>query len=375
MSDLSILAGQLLAESITASSGKAPPVVHWDKAVPSELRNAQGLQLEEDSQQSADEHAAIAATIQPTINSQPRFSPLMTPQPIAPARPNQDGAAQPTQLERDRTLISAIQQRLAAVAAPDLPSVEPFQSRLQPTVLPVMPAHTGPRPQSGSQLYQQRLAALRSGQQYTRLSPDSFYDHWQTAAQSPTYSQWRTLLTQEAQAMASGQGQNRLTVVLGDSISLWLPPESLPRDRFWLNQGISGDTTTGILQRLDAIAATRPDTIHLMAGINDLKNGASDATVLNNLQTIVQRLRQQHPQAQIIVHSILPTRLSNLPSDRIARLNQRLAAMSQAEGGQFLNLQTRFADPGGNLRPELTTDGLHLNPSGYRLWQIALLSV
>ena len=85
-----------LAESITASSGKAPPVVHWDKAVPSELRNAQGLQLEEDSQQSADEHAAIAATIQPTINTQPRFSPLMTPQPIAPARPNQDGAAQPT---------------------------------------------------------------------------------------------------------------------------------------------------------------------------------------------------------------------------------------------------------------------------------------
>ncbi|MEO0491734.1 MAG: GDSL-type esterase/lipase family protein, partial [Cyanobacteria bacterium J06659_2] len=155
----------------------------------------------------------------------------------------------------------------------------------------------------------------------------------------------------------------------------WLPPDWLPRDRFWLNQGISGDTTAGILQRLSAIDQTHPDTIHLMAGINDLKNGASDATVLNNLQTIVRQLRQTHPQARVVVHSILPTRLSNLPSDRISALNQQIAAMSQQEGGFFLDLQPNFADRQGDLRYELTTDGLHLNPSGYRLWQVAMLSV
>jgi lysophospholipase L1-like esterase len=65
-------------------------------------------------------------------------------------------------------------------------------------------------------------------------------------------------MAQEARAIAGGQGNNRLEVVVGDSFGLWLPPELLPRDRLWLNQSISGDTTAGILQRVRLFANTRP---------------------------------------------------------------------------------------------------------------------
>ncbi|NJN01757.1 MAG: lysophospholipase [Leptolyngbyaceae cyanobacterium SL_1_1] len=250
-------------------------------------------------------------------------------------------------------------------------------SRLQALRSPVeaLPRFVGPRPHSGNQLYQQRRAALLQGQLYTRLSPDSFHSQWANASEQPVYSQWRQLLAQEASAMAAGQGQNRLTVVVGDSLSLWLPPEWLPTDQFWLNQGISGDTTAGILQRLSAFDQTRPTTIHLMAGINDLKNGATNSEVLSNLQQIVQKLRQTHPQAHIIVHSILPTRLASLPSDRIAALNQQIDTMTAQAGADFLDLQPSFKDEQGILRRELTTDGLHLSPQGYRLWQVALAAL
>ncbi|NJL37619.1 MAG: hypothetical protein HC899_13420 [Leptolyngbyaceae cyanobacterium SM1_4_3] len=229
-----------------------------------------------------------------------------------------------------------------------------------------------PRPSSGSQLYQQRLAALSAGRTYTRLPVDSFYESWSNATQQPTYEQWTGLLGQEARAIASGQGNNRLTVLVGDSLLLWYPPEQLSSDRLWLNQGISGDTTAGILRRLSAFSQTRPDTIHIMAGINDLRQGATDEAVLTNLRQIMRQLRQTHPRAQVIVHSILPTRLAALPTERIYRLNQNIEAIAHQENVNYLDLQPNFIGTDGILRRELTTDGLHLSRNGYAVLQAAL---
>lgn len=231
------------------------------------------------------------------------------------------------------------------------------------------------RPFTGSQLYQQRLAALQAGKTYTRLPTDSFRDQWINAIEQPTYEQWTSLLQQEAKAMANGQGEGRLTVLVGDSLSLWFPSELMSSDRFWLNQGISGDTTTGVLKRLSAFKETRPDTVHVMAGINDLRRGATDAEVIHNLRLIMHQLKQNHPQAKIIVHSILPTRLAALPTDRIRRLNYAISTVAQEESVFFLNLQPSFMDDSGILRRDLTTDGIHLNPQGYRTWKSVMAGI
>ena len=172
--------------------------------------------------------------------------------------------------------------------------------------------------------------------------------------------------------MARGQGQNALTVIVGDSLSLWMPTEFLPQHQFWLNQSISGETAAGMVKRLYMFDQTRPDTIHVMAGINDLKNGATDTEVLTSLRTMMQQLRYKHPQAEVIIHSILPTRLPHLPSDRIRQINQQLVQISQQEGSTFLDLQGYFSDNQGHLRQDLTTDGLHLNYRGYTMWQGAM---
>ena len=230
------------------------------------------------------------------------------------------------------------------------------------------------RPQNGGQMYQFRLASLRSGQLFTRVSPQRYQQDWQQPSANPTHQDWRALLKQEAAVLARAQGGNRLSIVVGDSLGLWLPAEPLPRDRFWLNQSISGETTTQMLSRLHYFSQTRPQTIHIMAGINDLKNGASDFQVLDNFQRMLNYLHQQHPQAEIVVYSILPTRWNNLPSHRIRHLNRTLGHLARYQGARFVDLQPSFADGQGQLRRELTTDGLHLTIAGYDLWRTALIS-
>ncbi|MBE9034954.1 SGNH/GDSL hydrolase family protein [aff. Roholtiella sp. LEGE 12411] len=229
---------------------------------------------------------------------------------------------------------------------------------------------------SGNQLYYQRLAALKTGQIYKHADDDSLQSLWQSAKNHQlTYEDWKRLLALEAKAIAQGQGANNLSILLGDSLSLWFPNEKLPSGKLWLNQGISGDTSSGILKRLGAFSATRPNVIYIMAGINDLRKGASNEVILRNHRRIIRILRHNHPKAQIIIQSILPTRLSSISNSRIRHINEQLALIAKQQGASYLNVYSWFTDLQGNLRPELTTDGLHLSLDGYDVWQSVLQQV
>ncbi|MBD2388578.1 GDSL-type esterase/lipase family protein [Cylindrospermum sp. FACHB-282] len=229
---------------------------------------------------------------------------------------------------------------------------------------------------SGSQLYYQRLASLKTGQIFTRVDDDNLQSMWESANKHQlTYGDWKSLLALEAKALAQGQGENRLSILVGDSLSMWFPREKLPAGKLWLNQGISGDTSSGVFKRLTAFSATRPDVIYLMVGINDLRNGASDEAILRNHRRIIHRLRRNHPSGQIIVQSILPTRLKTISNSRIRHLNAQIALVAKQEGANYLDIHHWFTDVEGNLSPNLTTDGLHLSPNGYHVWQSALQQI
>lgn len=213
-----------------------------------------------------------------------------------------------------------------------------------------------------------------------------------------TYERWVALLRQEARVAAEKQPP-RLMVLAGDSLSLWFPPELLPSEENWLNQGISGETSTGLLRRLKLFDQTRPEVVFVMIGINDLLQGVSAETILANHREIIVHLKAAHPQVQIVVQSILPyvdrrpprsqpplvedtaqTKPASLSLSRrvpvsnsdIRQLNQALAEMAQEEDVTYLDLQPYFADANGNLAADLSTDGLHLSAKGYEVWRSRL---
>ncbi len=208
-------------------------------------------------------------------------------------------------------------------------------------------------------------------------------DEWLEPAgerQFLTYQQWVSLLQQEAIAARAAP---RLTVLLGDSISLWFPPELLPGRRTWLNQGISGERSQGLYQRLSLLDENPLEMVFIMVGINDLVSQVPPEEVVANLTATVNYLRATHPQATLVLQSILPhsgpqatwegrDRLLALPIERIQATNQAIAALAAAQGIPYLDLYPLFATGEGYLRPDLTTDGLHLNPQGYWVWRTAI---
>jgi lysophospholipase L1-like esterase len=197
-----------------------------------------------------------------------------------------------------------------------------------------------------------------------------------------TYQQWVDILKQEAK-VAADRRPVHLTILAGDSLSLWFPTELLPEGKNWLNQGISGETSQGLLKRLNIFDRTKPEAIFVMIGINDLIRGTRDEVILNNHEQIITHLRRVHPTAEIVVQSILPhgaeqatwqgrDKLLAITNNRIRRLNERLRSISAKQGVKFLDLYPLFTNSKGNLRQEFTTDGLHLNREGYIVWRSAL---
>jgi lysophospholipase L1-like esterase len=198
-----------------------------------------------------------------------------------------------------------------------------------------------------------------------------------------TYQDWVALLDQEAKVTIRNKPE-KLMVLAGDSLSLWFPTDLLPAEQTWLNQSISGDTSSGLLRRLNLFAEAEPQAIFVMIGINDLTKGITDQQLIDNYLKIVQQLQQNHPDSKIVLQSILPhggdrmtsekreKLLTHVPIRRIFQLNTRLATIARNTGVQFLDLQPLFADNTGFLRSELSTDGLHLSKGGYLVWRSAI---
>ncbi|MBX2865803.1 MAG: lysophospholipase [Leptolyngbyaceae cyanobacterium MAG.088] len=204
----------------------------------------------------------------------------------------------------------------------------------------------------------------------------------QSARPRLNYQQWVDLLGQEIATMAT-KNPDHLTILLGDSLSLWFPAELLPGRRVWMNQGISGEKTYTLLKRLHLLDVAEVDTIFLMIGINDLIWGESDQQVLDNYRDIMNYLNTEHPNTQVVVQSILPhgaetstwesrELLLDLSNDRIRLMNQSLKDIANNYDAHYLELYPIFANGEGNLRSDLTTDGLHLNREGYLVWRAAI---
>jgi lysophospholipase L1-like esterase len=204
----------------------------------------------------------------------------------------------------------------------------------------------------------------------------------ENAREQLSYDEWLKVLAKEAKAAATNKPE-RLTVLLGDSLSLWFPPELLPANRNWLNQGISGENAPGLLKRLNLLDEVQPQTIFLMVGINDLIKGATDEQILGTYREIIKTLKEKHPKAEIVMQSVLPhggdrltvedrVQVAKVSNERIHQFNQKLRTLSGENEVFFLNLEPLFTDGDGLLRADLSTDGLHLDEPGYLAWRSGL---
>lgn len=164
-------------------------------------------------------------------------------------------------------------------------------------------------------------------------------------------------------------------VMLGNSLTHgceWHEIFGLPN---MLNRGIIGDVIEGIRLRVDPILEGHPKKIFLMSGTNDVSHNLSADSIATAMGELIDYIRAKSPETRLYVQSILPInnsfgRYKNLKDKEqvIRDINRLVAAMADAKGFVWIDLYPSFADAEGNLRKELTNDGLHLLGPGYYIW-------
>lgn len=169
---------------------------------------------------------------------------------------------------------------------------------------------------------------------------------------------------------------SREIVFLGDSITDGGSWSELFGDPRMVNRGISGDVAAGVIFRLEEITRAHPDKIFLMIGVNDLARGKSVTEIVDNIQTIVKKVKNASPKTELYLQSLLPVN-GDFPyfpdhtsrADDVLKVNARLEKMAQTYGLVYIDLYSFFSDNDGKLKPECTNDGLHLTGPGYLIWK------
>jgi lysophospholipase L1-like esterase len=130
------------------------------------------------------------------------------------------------------------------------------------------------------------------------------------------------------------------------------------------NYGVDGDLTSGMLERLRLEVLPRnPDLIILVGGANDLGWGMGQDEILRNLTEMMEGSLSAG--ATVVVGSVPP--IAGFPSLTETRreLNRRLEQLSTERGAHFTDLFGPLSDDEGSLRPEYSSDGLHMTEEGY----------
>lgn len=167
--------------------------------------------------------------------------------------------------------------------------------------------------------------------------------------------------------------QNTDIVFVGDSITQRCDYNEL----FGIsiaNRGVGGDTTEGVLNRIDDIIKLKPKKMFIMIGINDLGKGYRIDDIISNYKKILSEISEKLPNTKIYVQSILPINNSkatevNINNESVIETNKRLASLCKEFNMEYIDLFTEFVDDNGQLNPKLSGDGVHLMGKGYLIWK------
>jgi acyl-CoA thioesterase-1 len=184
-----------------------------------------------------------------------------------------------------------------------------------------------------------------------------------------------------AAARASAGGREPLVIFLGDSLTagFGLPADSafpavvaeMSREKGrpigYVNAGVSGDTTSGGLERVGWLLEQKPDLLVVGLGVNDAFRGQPVDRIEANLRAIVARAKSTGTRV-LLLGMRVPTNYGPDYTEAFAAIYPRVAKSEKVSLMPFL-----LDGVGGH--PELNLDdGIHPNRDGQRLVATNVLS-
>lgn len=159
-------------------------------------------------------------------------------------------------------------------------------------------------------------------------------------------------------------------VFVGNSITEGFPVTEMFQNIKVRNRGVAGNSSADILKRIEPIAQAQPAKVFLMVGINDIIQQIPEQRTFNNIDSIISQIKTRSPHTVIYMQSILPfANVEKMPT--VIAYNKRIQALCAEKQMPFINLFPYFYN-GKIIKPELTVDGMHLQPQGYVIWRDAV---
>lgn len=141
------------------------------------------------------------------------------------------------------------------------------------------------------------------------------------------------------------------------------------------NRGISGDTSRGVLIRLqEDVIALNPKGVVLLIGTNDLEEKAEPEVIAGNVKLIVAALRAHDPKMPVVLCGVFPSSESKArPAAKIKEINALYSkAMVDEPQVTVLDTWSLFANVHGDAKEEEMPDLLHPDIVGQAKWASAL---
>lgn len=193
--------------------------------------------------------------------------------------------------------------------------------------------------------------------------------------------EWANLKKYQAENQSVKPMKNAV-VLMGDSITEFWKTNS--PDFFanypLIDRGISGQTTSQMVVRFEQdVIALKPKTVVILAGINDIAENAGPITleaVFDNIEIMVNKAKAH--KIKPILCSVLPANKfwwnsKIYPADKVIALNKMIKAYALKNKITYVDYYSVMVDTDKGLQFQYGEDGVHPNPTGYKIMERLLL--
>lgn len=129
-----------------------------------------------------------------------------------------------------------------------------------------------------------------------------------------------------------------------------------------INMGVSGETTAGLLERIEFIKKQKPELVLITIGGNDALRALPISETENNIFQIIKSLKEQVTSDKIFLANIQAP--GNLGSNYTSKFNSIFAKVADSEK---INLMQFVVPEVFTDETLMQGDGIHPNSEGYKL--------
>jgi lysophospholipase L1-like esterase len=140
------------------------------------------------------------------------------------------------------------------------------------------------------------------------------------------------------------------------------------------NFGIAGDTTQGVLWRLQHGEGEgyKPKAIMLMIGTNNTGRN-SPPEIAMGVADVVFELRRDFPEAKILLLAVFPrSGPATKVRTQIDEINKIISTLHDNEHVFYMDIGAKFLAADGSIPRDIMSDGLHPTSKGYEIWAEAV---